>query len=175
MKKPAFCLFLFVFNVFCAFGQKYTLDNVLDFTTRSSGVIYKGKELTGYYVLTEIDKNSRNSRDYRLSILDQNLREIAMKEFAGNKDMEVVEVAYNGENLMVKLDNKKIVPQYMLFDKNANDITPDYFNPTFELGGLAGLLLNNMPTLVLPGRLGGYRRLRICRLYQISFGRLWHL
>ena len=55
----------------------------------------------------ETDKIDRKTRAYALQILDNNLEEVARKRIKGKPNMELVEAAFNGSNIMLKFFDSK--------------------------------------------------------------------
>ncbi len=69
-------------------AQTQVLNNVLSAKTRGTGAIIKENTVMGYYSFYELDKKDRKTRNYQLSIYDQNLAHYLMG-VGDPKDMRV--------------------------------------------------------------------------------------
>lgn len=90
-------MLLFSFGVF---AQSKIFDNVVDVEVKSSVAIVSNKQIVGYAFFYKIDKMKKSAL-YRLSILDENLKEIGSNEFEGGKDLMLTRANYESERLML--------------------------------------------------------------------------
>lgn len=84
---------------FGAFAQSKIFDNVLDVEVKSSIAITNNKQIVGYAFFYKVDKMKKSAL-YRLSILDENLKEIGSNEFEGGKDLVLTRGVYESEKLL---------------------------------------------------------------------------
>lgn len=92
--------FLILVFGFGSFAQSKLFDNVLNVEVRSSVAIVSNKQIVGYAFFYKIDKMKKSGL-YRLSILDENLKEIGNNEFEGGKDLLLTGANYESEKLML--------------------------------------------------------------------------
>lgn len=89
------------------FAQSKVFDNVLEIELKSSVEITNNKQIVDYALFYKIDKLKKAAM-YRLSILDENLKEIGSNEFEGGKDMTLSRAVYESNKLMLAFnDNDK--------------------------------------------------------------------
>lgn len=101
-------------------AQSYSISNVARNAFRTSGTIMSGKIVKGYFFLTRTDKLTKNDYNYNITVLDENLKEIAQENFIENKYTVLVESSYNGNYILFKfIDNKNNKLFYRTMDKNG--------------------------------------------------------
>ena len=115
--------FLMLVFSFGSFAQSKLFDNVLEVEVKSTVAIVSNQQIVGYAFFYKIDKMKKSGL-YRLSVLDENLKEIGSNEFEGGKDMVLTRANYESEKLMLsfydedKFDGfKKFVKVYDLKGK----------------------------------------------------------
>ncbi len=115
--------FLILAISFGSFAQSKMFENVLDVEVKSSVAIVSNQQIVGYAFFYKIDKMKKSGL-YRLSILDENLKEIGSNEFEGGKDLILTRANYESEKLMLSFydedkfdDFKKFVKVYDLKGK----------------------------------------------------------
>jgi hypothetical protein len=107
MKKINFLLLVFCLVANTVWSQKHSLDNVLNAKARGMGAIMKNNTVSGYFSFCELDKNDKKSKNYQLSILDQNLSLLNSKKFTSEFELLALEAVYNGELIMIKFFDEK--------------------------------------------------------------------
>lgn len=88
------CLLAFVWT---AQAQKSTFDDVLSVQLQNIGPIVESNTVKGYYMFYKVDKVDRKNNSYMLKILDENLRDVALKKIIKPKNVVLTEAVYNGE------------------------------------------------------------------------------
>lgn len=127
--KQNHLLVFFLSIVLCnwAVAQTKTIENVLNVKRSSSGCILSSEGVKGYYLFSEYDKKDSKTSNFKLSIFDENLQPLSSKNLTAPQYAVVREVAYNGQNILVKIQHNKgarITPKegfylYKLYDGNA--------------------------------------------------------
>ena len=142
--------FLLCFNVF---SQSKVFDNVVDIELRSSVEITNNKQIVGYALFYKIDKMKKAAM-YRLSILDENLKEIGSNEFEGGKDLELRRAVYESNHLLLSF-----------YDKNKHD---DYerFVKIFDLKGKETGMIPYDPEKVKKGMFGAAAAAQMEQIYE---------
>ena len=101
-------------------AQTKTIENVLRVQLRNTGQIIKDNTVSGYYMFYQVDKVDRHNNSYLLSILDENLNEIASETLVQSKYLSLREATYDNESIMLKFfDFKKKLILFYTYDKNA--------------------------------------------------------
>ncbi len=86
---------------------KLTIDNIRSVQLKNSGTIVEGNEIKGYYFLYESDKIDKNTNEYTLELLDNNLNKIKDVKFEDDKEINLVESSYNGNSILFLFYNSK--------------------------------------------------------------------
>ncbi|MCH4553172.1 DUF6770 family protein [Aestuariibaculum lutulentum] len=115
---------LIALSFICVLGnaQEKTLNEIALFEIKNSGAfIDKNKDVDGYYFYYEVDKLSKDEREYAIKMLDNNLNEIGTKSYVDQKNTYLADSKFNNHALMFAMVNKK-EEQYKLvtFDKKGN-------------------------------------------------------
>src|SRR4026209_2703308 len=76
--------------------NKLSIDKVYSTYLRNSGAIMENNQIKGYFFLYQSDKIDRNTNEYTLQILDQNLNKVKDIKFEDSKKLNLLEAAYNG-------------------------------------------------------------------------------
>src|SRR5688572_30424665 len=106
MRMIRFTLLMLAFIVNTSvFAQSKIFDNVVDVEVKSTAAIVNNKQIVGYAFFYKIDKMKKSAL-YRLSILDENLKEIGSNEFEGGKDLVLTKANYESEKLMLSFYDK---------------------------------------------------------------------
>ena len=117
MKKIKLVLFLSaLLSGFSVFSQSKIFDNVLDIEVQSTVEIVNNKQIVGYAFFYKIDKMKKSAL-YRLSILDENLKEIGSNEFEGAKDLYLRRAVYESDRLFFSFYDKDKTDGYEQFVK----------------------------------------------------------
>ena len=115
---------LFMVNLTIGWSQNKTIENILSFKTQNSGaIIDENNAVDGYYVFYQVDKINSKEREYAISLIDQNLNDIANKKFIERKNTILLGSSFNNQVTMLALLNvneEKIVLKS--FDKKANEL-----------------------------------------------------
>ena len=101
---------------FNAYSQSKIFDNVVDVEVRSTVEITNNKQIVGYAFFYQIDK-MRKSAMFRLSILDENLKEIGSNEFEGPKDLLLTRAVYESNHIFLAFYDKDKKEGYARFVK----------------------------------------------------------
>ncbi|MGG9971581.1 DUF6770 family protein [Ferruginibacter sp. SUN002] len=115
MKKITLTLLTF-FVCFNVFSQSKVFDNVVDVELQSSVEITNNKQIVGYALFYKIDKMKKSAL-YRLSILDENLKEIGSNEFEGGKDLLLVRAVYESSHLLLSFYDEDKYSDFTRFVK----------------------------------------------------------
>lgn len=129
--------------LFCAatatsFAQgKLSVDNVYAAYLRNSGTIMENKQIRGYYFLYRSDKIDRNTDEYTLQILDENLNKVKDIRFQDSRKLSLLEAAYNGNSLSFLFKNSEDktldMKIYTLDGKLKYTYTREYTRKTDDL------------------------------------------
>jgi len=102
------------------FAQTATLNDIRQVRLKNSGAILDDNEVKGYFYFYEIDKVDRKNRAYQLTILDQNLNQVAKKKIVDSKHLLLQAASYNGSSIMLKFFNVRTREvSFQAFDRNA--------------------------------------------------------
>ena len=94
MKKSKSTLTLLtVLIIFNTFAQSKEFENVVDVEVRNTVEITNNKQIVGYAFFYKMDKIKKSAM-YRLTILDENLKEIGNTEFECPKDLQLKRAVY---------------------------------------------------------------------------------
>lgn len=105
MKKHLLMTALAIMSAFVLVAQKSTLENVYKLSMRNSGVIKEGTEVKGYFLFFASDKIDKNSNEYTLQIIDNNLKKLKEIKFVDSKHVSILESSFNGTDLIFLLYN----------------------------------------------------------------------
>ena len=105
MKKHLLMMALAIMSAFVLVAQKSTLENVYKLSMRNSGVIKEGTEVKGYFLFFASDKIDKNSNEYTLQIIDNNLKKLKEIKFVDSKHVAILESSFNGTDLIFLLYN----------------------------------------------------------------------
>lgn len=120
MKKIKFLLAaLAVTCCSTAFAQSKVFDNVVDIEVRNTVEIVNNRQIVGYAFFYKIDKMKKSAM-FRLSILDENLKEIGSNEFEGPKDLLLRKATYESGNLYLSFYDEDKKEGYAKFVKVFN-------------------------------------------------------
>lgn len=99
---------------FCLTAQnKLSIDKVYSAYLRNSGTIVSNKQIKGYFFLYQSDKIDKNTNEYTLQILDENLNKVKDIKFEDSKTISLIEAAYNSNSLAFLFNN---------MDENTTDL-----------------------------------------------------
>ena len=137
MKKILIAILLLMSNVIILQAQKLTVDKVYKSYMRNSGTIMENNQTKGYFFLYQSDKIDRNTNEYTLQILDQNLNKVKDIKFEDSKKLSLLESSYNGSTIgfLFKNEDSKTLDfkVYDLSGKLKYVYTRDYDRRTEDL------------------------------------------
>ena len=84
-----------------------SIDKVYSTYLRNSGTIMEHNQIKGYFFLYQSDKIDRNTNEYTLQILDQNLNKVQHIKFEDSRKLNLLEAAYNGNSLSFLFKNSE--------------------------------------------------------------------
>lgn len=117
--------------------NKLSIDKVYSTYLRNSGAIMENKQIKGYFFLYQSDKIDKNTNEYTLQILDENLNKVKDIKFQDSKKLSLLEAAYNGSSLafLFKNEDEKTLDMkvYDLDGKLKYAYSHDYDKRTDEL------------------------------------------
>ena len=129
---------LFSFGVF---AQSKVFDNVIEIEVQSTVEITNNKQIVGYAFFYKIDKLKKTAL-YRLSILDENLKEIGSNEFEGAKDLILKKAAYESNQILLSFYDKEKKDGYerflKIFDLKGKETGNIPYNPESVKKGMFG-------------------------------------
>ena len=97
---------IFIQNIVPA--QTTSIENVRKAALRTSDAIKEGTDVKGYYFFYISDKVDKNTNEYTLRILDNNLKELKEVKFQDSKKTTILESSFNGTDLI-----------FLFYDKDA--------------------------------------------------------
>ncbi|SHK82541.1 hypothetical protein SAMN05444266_101270 [Chitinophaga jiangningensis] len=114
--------------------NKLSVDNVYSTYLRNSGTIMEKNQIKGYFFFYQSDKVDRKTNEYTLQILDENLNKVKDITFQDNKNVVLLESAYNGSSLSFLFKDAKertlTMKIYSLDGKLLNTYTNEYSKKT---------------------------------------------
>ena len=142
MFKRLFTAFLLTCACAIGFSQgKLSIDNVHAAYLRNSGTIMENNQIKGYFFLYQSDKIDRQTNEYTLQILDQNINKVIDIKFEDSKTLSLLEAAYNNSSLaflfknndnktldlkVYSIDGKLKYTYSRSFDKRTDDLMNRY-------------------------------------------------
>jgi hypothetical protein len=98
------------------FSQSKLFENVLSVEVRNVAEITNNKQIVGYAIFYKVDKMKKSAL-YRLSILDENLKEIGSNEFEGSKELFLVKAVYESNQILLNFYDEDKKDGYSRFVK----------------------------------------------------------
>lgn len=112
-------------------AQTQTFNDIKLFKIRNTGIITSEKGINGYFSFYQLGKVDKKNFNYMLNILDENLTILSSKTIVAGKTSSVREVVYNGDYILVKMqDAKAKTYTYRMYDKNAEEAS----NKSYPVG-----------------------------------------
>jgi hypothetical protein len=99
-----------------SFAQSKEFENVIDVEVRNTVEITNNKQIVGYAFFYKMD-NMKKAAMYRLSILDENLKEIGNNEFEGPKELQLKRAVYESEHILLSFSDESGKDGYKRFVK----------------------------------------------------------
>jgi len=121
--------------------NKLSVDKVYAAYLRNSGTIMENNQIKGYFFLYQSDKIDKNTNEYTLQILDQNLNKVKEIKFEDSKKISLLEASYNDNSLaflfknadqktldmkIYDMDGKLKFSYSREYDKKTNDLMTEY-------------------------------------------------
>jgi hypothetical protein len=97
--------FLFLMTGIAQAQNKLSVDKVYATYLRNSGTIMENNQIKGYFFLYLSDKIDKNTNEYTLQILDQNLNKVKEIKFEDSKKLSLLEASYNDNTLAFLFKN----------------------------------------------------------------------
>lgn len=142
MKKiSSIILLIALLANFNAISQSKIFDGVIDAEVRNTVEITNNKQIVGYAFFYMVDKMKKTAM-FRLSILDENLKQIGSNEFEGPKDLVLRRAVYESDRLYLSF-----------YDEDKRD-GYERFVKTFDLKGKELGLVAYEPEKVKKGMFG---------------------
>ncbi len=137
-------LLLAIFLSLNVFAQSKVFNNVIEVELQSSVEITNNKQIVGYAFFYKIDKLKKTSL-YRLSILDENLKEIGSNEFEGAKDLLLKKAAYESNKLLLSFFDASKKDGYekfiKIFDLKGKELGNIAYEPERKKTGVFGSVI----------------------------------
>ena len=116
---------------------KLSIDKVYSAYLRNSGTIMENNQIKGYFFLYQSDKIDKQTNEYTLQILDQNLNKVKDIKFQDSRQISLLEAAYNGNTLAFLFKNAETktldMKLYSLEGKLKYTYSREYDNRTDDL------------------------------------------
>ena len=101
---------------FNSFAQSKEFENVIDVEVRNTVEITNNRQIVGYAFFYKMDKMKKSAM-YRLTILDENLKEIGNNEFEGPKDLQLKRAVYESNQILLSFFDEGKKDGYARFVK----------------------------------------------------------
>src|SRR5687767_6602443 len=98
-------VFLWAAGISAHAQNKLSIDKVYEAYLRNSGTIMEKNQIKGYYFLYLTDKIDKETNEYILQILDENLNKVKEIKFQDSKELYLLEAGYNGNSLAFLFKN----------------------------------------------------------------------
>jgi len=139
MKSKFSLILLGLFLNFSSFSQSKAFENVLEIEVKSTVEITNNKQIVGYAFFYKIDKLKKSAL-YRLSILDENLKEVGSNEFEGSKELSLKKASYESNQILLSFYDYEKKDGYekfvKIFDLKGKELGNVVYNPDSKKGGM---------------------------------------
>ena len=139
------------FNVF---SQSKIFDNVIEIEVQNTVEIINNKQIVGYAFFYKIDKMKKSAL-YRLSILDENLKEIGSNEFEGAKDLVLRRAVYESDKILLSFydeDKKDGYERFVkVFDLKGKEVGNIPYDPEKVKKGMFGAAIAEQMDAIYEG------------------------
>jgi len=123
MKNRILLILLSLNITFGVQAQTETYQNILKYSTRSSGSIIKNNKVEGYYFFTPVEKLDRKNTAYTVNMLDNNLSKVASFELVRPKKVVLMEVVFNDDAFMFQFyDTKEKTLEFVSMDRSGKQL-----------------------------------------------------
>jgi len=120
MKKPLLII-VTLLSIVTIQSQTLSIDNVRKAALRTSDAIKEGSDVKGYYFFYISDKIDKNTNEYTLRILDNNLKVLKDVKFQDSKYVTILESSFNGTDLIFLFyDSKEKTFEYQVYGADGN-------------------------------------------------------
>jgi len=121
MKKLLFAgIFVFLLAI-CTNAQNISIENVHKVALRNSDAIKEGSDVKGYYFFYVNDKIDKNTNEYTLHIMDNNLKLLKEIKFQDSKYVKILESSFNGTDLIFLFYNSDAKTfEYQVYGADGN-------------------------------------------------------
>ena len=120
MKKPLIIIVMLL-SIVTVQSQTLSIDNVRKAALRTSDAIKEGSDVKGYYFFYVSDKIDKNTNEYTLRILDNNLKVLKDVKFQDSKYVTILESSFNGTDLIFLFyDSKEKTFEYQVYGADGN-------------------------------------------------------
>ena len=120
MKKPLFIIVMLL-GILTIQSQTLSIDNVRKAALRTSDAIKEGSDVKGYYFFYVSDKIDKNTNEYTLRILDNNLKVLKDVKFQDSKSVTILESSFNGTDIIFLFyDSKEKTFEYQVYGADGN-------------------------------------------------------
>ena len=106
MKKLVFAAGIFLLLTTGIHAQTHSIENVRKTSVRAPDAIKEGTDVKGYYFFYISDKIDKNTNEYTLRILDNNLKVLKDIKFQDSKYVRILESSFNGTDLIFLFYNE---------------------------------------------------------------------
>jgi hypothetical protein len=121
MKKSLFAGIIFLGTTLSIEAQKISIENVYKMTLRNSDAIKEGTDVKGYYFFYMGDKIDKNTNEYTLRIMDNNLKLLKDIKFQDTKEVTILESSFNGSDLIFLFYNQSHRTfEYQIYNTEGN-------------------------------------------------------
>jgi hypothetical protein len=100
MKKLLVISQFILLGAFAMNAQNISIENVRKAALRTSDAIKEGTDVKGYYFFYISDKIDKNTNEYTLRVLDNNLKVLKDVKFQDSKSTTILESSFNGTDLI---------------------------------------------------------------------------
>jgi len=102
-------------------AQTISIENVNKVTLRNSDAIKEGSDVKGYYFFYVNDKIDKNTNEYTLRIMDNNLKLLKEIKFQDSKYVRILESSFNGTDLIFLFYNSDAKTfEYQVYGADGN-------------------------------------------------------
>ncbi len=102
MKLRWLTALLFILCSLTGWAQKYSFEDLLDYDMLDGGPITSKNEVQGYYLFFKKDDVTKDSSEYIIQILDQNLNKLTSRSYMASSNTKIEALVFNGKSILVK-------------------------------------------------------------------------
>lgn len=104
-------------------AQNISMTGILRIRLKSSGPILSDGQVKGYYFFHTLEKADKKNNNYRLSVYDENLREINSVNIVRATKYTLLDGAFNGEVFaFLFYDVKKQITELIAYDRTLKEV-----------------------------------------------------